>query len=64
MFQQPWLYDDKSSMEKVLEALDELNEKLAACTERDKQIRAWQKIFKVIYVTTWYKKSLPASVCM
>ncbi|KAG7313007.1 hypothetical protein JYU34_000084 [Plutella xylostella] len=44
---QPWLYDDKSSMEKVLEALDELNEKLAACTERDKQIRAWQKIFKI-----------------
>ncbi|XP_049884905.1 dynein axonemal heavy chain 6 [Pectinophora gossypiella] len=43
----PWFYDEKSDMEKVLEALDELMEKLQACAARDKQIREWQKIFKI-----------------
>lgn len=32
-----------------MEVLDELVEKLAACSARDKQIREWQKIFKVSY---------------
>ncbi|VVC96959.1 unnamed protein product, partial [Leptidea sinapis] len=44
---QPWLYDEKSDIEKVLEALDELSEKLKECSARDKQIREWQKIFKI-----------------
>ena len=47
ILQQPWLYDEKSEMEKVLEALVELQDKLTACSARDKQIREWQKIFKV-----------------
>lgn len=45
--QQPWLYDDKSDIEKVLEVLDDLMEKLMACAARDRQIRDWQKLFKV-----------------
>ncbi|XP_063373463.1 dynein axonemal heavy chain 6 [Cydia amplana] len=44
---QPWLYDINSDMDKVSEVLDDLTEKLAACTARDKQIREWQKIFKI-----------------
>ncbi|PZC80020.1 hypothetical protein B5X24_HaOG215489 [Helicoverpa armigera] len=44
---QPWFYDEKSDMEKVLEALQELQEKLMACSAREKQIRDWQKIFKI-----------------
>ncbi|XP_026730807.1 dynein heavy chain 6, axonemal [Trichoplusia ni] len=44
---QPWLYDEKSDMDKVLEALAELQEKLHACSLREKQIREWQKIFKI-----------------
>ncbi|KAI8430876.1 hypothetical protein MSG28_001009 [Choristoneura fumiferana] len=44
---QQWLYDANSDMEKVMETLDDLAEKLAACTARDKQIREWQKIFKI-----------------
>ncbi|KAJ2954382.1 hypothetical protein O0L34_g2646 [Tuta absoluta] len=43
----PWFYDEKSDMDKVLESLDELNEKLQVCVARDKQIRGWQKIFKM-----------------
>lgn len=34
-----------------METLDDLAEKLAACTARDKQIREWQKIFKVGHYT-------------
>lgn len=30
-----------------MEVLDDLLEKLMACSARDKQIREWQKIFKV-----------------
>ncbi|XP_037299908.1 dynein heavy chain 6, axonemal isoform X2 [Manduca sexta] len=44
---QPWLYDDKSDMEKVMEALSGLMDKLMECSSRDKQIREWQKIFKI-----------------
>ncbi|XP_022832877.1 dynein heavy chain 6, axonemal [Spodoptera litura] len=44
---QTWLYDEKSDIEKVLEALQELQEKLNACSAREKQIREWQKIFKI-----------------
>ncbi|CAH4038360.1 unnamed protein product [Pieris brassicae] len=44
---QQWLYDEKSDIEKVLEALDDLMEKLMACSARDKQIREWQKVFKI-----------------
>ncbi|XP_021206053.2 dynein axonemal heavy chain 6 isoform X1 [Bombyx mori] len=44
---QPWLYDEKSDLEKVMETLDDLLEKLMACSARDKQIREWQKIFKI-----------------
>lgn len=46
-FQQQWLYDEKSDVEKVMETLDTLMEKLQVCSQRDKQIREWQKIFKV-----------------
>ncbi|KAJ8737519.1 hypothetical protein PYW08_000114 [Mythimna loreyi] len=44
---QPWLYDDKSDIEKVMEALQDLQNRLVACSARDKQIREWQKIFKI-----------------
>ncbi|XP_047524724.1 dynein axonemal heavy chain 6 [Pieris napi] len=44
---QQWLYDEKSDIEKVLEVLDDLTEKLMACSARDKQIREWQKVFKI-----------------
>ncbi|XP_045784195.1 dynein axonemal heavy chain 6 [Maniola jurtina] len=44
---QPWLYDEKSDMEKVLEILNDLMEKLQGYSARDKQIREWQKIFKI-----------------
>ncbi|CAB3225668.1 unnamed protein product [Arctia plantaginis] len=44
---QPWLYDEKSDMEKVLEVCAELQEKLQACSEREKVIKEWQKIFKM-----------------
>lgn len=47
IFQQPWLYDEKSDMEKVMETLNDLMEKLMTFSARDKQIREWQKIFKV-----------------
>ncbi|RVE44268.1 hypothetical protein evm_011063 [Chilo suppressalis] len=43
----PWLFDIKSDMDKALETLSELQEKLQACSARDKQIREWQKIFKI-----------------
>ncbi|XP_053624487.1 dynein axonemal heavy chain 6 isoform X1 [Plodia interpunctella] len=43
----PWLYDEKSDMETVMETLNDLAEKLAACSAREKQIRDWQKIFKI-----------------
>ncbi|XP_028179118.1 dynein heavy chain 6, axonemal [Ostrinia furnacalis] len=43
----PWLYADTSDMEKVMETLEDLMEKLQACAARDKQIREWQKIFKI-----------------
>lgn len=42
-----WLYDINSDMEKVMETLDDLMEKLQACAARDRQIREWQKIFKI-----------------
>ncbi|XP_026758308.2 dynein axonemal heavy chain 6 [Galleria mellonella] len=42
-----WLYDEKSDLEKVMETLDDLLEKLMVCFARDKQIRDWQKIFKI-----------------
>ncbi|CAH2103550.1 unnamed protein product [Euphydryas editha] len=44
---QPWLYDEKSDMEKVMEVLNDLMEKLMSYSARDKQIREWQKIFKI-----------------
>ncbi|XP_050361252.1 dynein axonemal heavy chain 6 [Nymphalis io] len=44
---QPWLYDEKSDMEKVMEVLNDLMEKLMTYSARDKQIRDWQKIFKM-----------------
>lgn len=47
-------------MEKVLEALQDLQDKLAACSQRDKQIREWQKIFKVkIYSINCSFRSFP-----
>ncbi|CAH0703556.1 unnamed protein product [Spodoptera exigua] len=44
---QPWFYDEKSETDKVLAALQELQQKLNACSAREKQIREWQKIFKI-----------------
>lgn len=41
------MYNESSDMEKVTETLEDLMEKLMACSARDKQIREWQKIFKV-----------------
>ncbi|XP_052746778.1 dynein axonemal heavy chain 6 [Bicyclus anynana] len=43
----PWLYDEKSDAEKVTEVLNDLMEKLTDFSARDKQIREWQKIFKI-----------------
>ncbi|CAH2227831.1 jg9826 [Pararge aegeria aegeria] len=44
---QTWLYDEKSDIEKVTDTLNDLMEKLTVFSARDKQIREWQKIFKI-----------------
>ncbi|KAJ8737210.1 hypothetical protein PYW07_000481 [Mythimna separata] len=44
---QPWLYDLTSDWDKVMEALQDLQDKLTACSAREKQIREWQKLFKI-----------------